>query len=582
MPVDRVMALVVRPLCILFGVTGLGHLLATSAPVRSGTVDSYPRWLFDLFPLDERLSIAVLVSTELAITALAVASALGVALWFAGRTRRLHRTVAAIQVPIMALAGPSLLVVLAWMSLRIGWSAPLNSPRLDENIAGAVGALLLPAVAIGLPLAPVVTAALAGTQPYQPSFTAPAAGSLLASRSGSGRRWRVGFPAGMLACGLLTAELLMDRPGVFSLLVRSGLSLDLASALDALAVVAIGGALIGIVVDIFDPRIDRPDVPTVAMLRMTGLDERPSLIPLSVAGLGGAATVGLCLLGLALNPQQTDGTAPLARPLTDGHLFGTDELGRDVLAQILDGLSRALQFALIPSTGAAIAGLGLAVVWRRWPRVGHILPGTVVDAAWWPLPILLLMAALSFDTEQGLLDPAFLILTAIGLVPHALRILRREEIPMGAGDLLQVAGTWLLLAGYGFVVYLSASFSGVDDVTEPTLGAILVANNANVGQSAWPALGVALVSWLAMFSLLGLGSVLVRLGCYWTATVSTASLPAEDGTASFRITEPDRIASYLPPSAQERDPFTANGPLQRTPQATGPNGDTQPVQPPWR
>src|SRR5215471_19010627 len=85
-------------------------------------------------------------------------------------------------------------------------------------------------------------------------------------------------------------------------------------------------------------------------------------------GKSGGAVLGLCLVvAMALaamvapalaphDPDAIDTARRLARPLTTGHLLGTDEFGRDLLSRLLHGARISLAVGLAATALAALAG----------------------------------------------------------------------------------------------------------------------------------------------------------------------------------------------------------------------------------
>jgi peptide/nickel transport system permease protein len=94
---------------------------------------------------------------------------------------------------------------------------------------------------------------------------------------------------------------------------------------------------------------------------------------------------GLVMLGIAIaaillapvlvsqSPTTIDALHPLAPPLTPGHLLGTDQFGRDVLARILYGgrIDLAIAFGATSVTlvGGTIIGLVAGYLGGRWDNV---------------------------------------------------------------------------------------------------------------------------------------------------------------------------------------------------------------------
>jgi peptide/nickel transport system permease protein len=95
--------------------------------------------------------------------------------------------------------------------------------------------------------------------------------------------------------------------------------------------------------------------------------------------------IGLVMLGVAIaailaapllvsqSPTTIDALRPLAPPLTPGHLLGTDQFGRDVLARILYGgridLAIAFGATAVTLVGGTIIGLVAGYLGGRWDSV---------------------------------------------------------------------------------------------------------------------------------------------------------------------------------------------------------------------
>jgi peptide/nickel transport system permease protein len=102
--------------------------------------------------------------------------------------------------------------------------------------------------------------------------------------------------------------------------------------------------------------------------------------------------VGIGLLSLVWTPYDPEAVAVdlrLLPPGTDGYLFGTDRLGRDVLTQVMAGARNSLLVGVVSTVAALIPGLliGLAAAgsgpfWQtvlsRGADVGVALPGVLV------------------------------------------------------------------------------------------------------------------------------------------------------------------------------------------------------------
>lgn len=125
----------------------------------------------------------------------------------------------------------------------------------------------------------------------------------------------------------------------------------------------------------------------------TRTDKRRRLpVPLMVGAALLTVFVGMGLISLVWTPSGSEGidvATRLAPPGTEGHILGTDRLGRDVLTQIMSGARNSLMVSVVATLAALIPGLalGLLVVAgsSRWQLVmsrvvdlGVALPGILV------------------------------------------------------------------------------------------------------------------------------------------------------------------------------------------------------------
>lgn len=84
--------------------------------------------------------------------------------------------------------------------------------------------------------------------------------------------------------------------------------------------------------------------------------------------IGGTIIVSLVLIAIfadVLTPYDPVRTNPAARYLplfTQGHVFGTDELGRDILSRLVQGARLAMVLALVPTVIALLIGAALGLL----------------------------------------------------------------------------------------------------------------------------------------------------------------------------------------------------------------------------
>lgn len=144
------------------------------------------------------------------------------------------------------------------------------------------------------------------------------------------------------------------------------------------------------------------------------------------AAVAGAVILVLVVLAAVLapliapySPTSGDQSAVLAPPLTGGHLLGTDDQGRDILARIIYGSRLALPEAIIPVLAASVAGtlLGLAAgFYGRW--LGETIM-RVLDI-FFAVPMVLLGVAIAAALGTG--APTVIISMAIVITPYIGRV----------------------------------------------------------------------------------------------------------------------------------------------------------------
>ena len=153
--------------------------------------------------------------------------------------------------------------------------------------------------------------------------------------------------------------------------------------------------------------------------------------------------VGLALLAPLIAPD------PLAQSLRDRllppawledgsakHLFGTDHLGRDLLARLLTGLRVSLAIGLIAATSSALigVGLGLAAGYFRGATEGAIMRLADIQLAF---PLLVLAIAI-LALVGGSLGPLVLVLSLFGWAIYA-RVVRAAVLVQGQMDYVNAA-----------------------------------------------------------------------------------------------------------------------------------------------
>lgn len=159
--------------------------------------------------------------------------------------------------------------------------------------------------------------------------------------------------------------------------------------------------------------------------------------------MGGAVTIALLAAGSFLGPHllpfddtHIDVLHRFAAPLSGGHLLGTDELGRDILARLMMGgrISLAIGFAAMAM--AVAVGTGIGVVAGYFGGVIGSLLMRFVDAVLC-FPTIFLLLALAALVEPGLLSMTLLIaatawMNVARIVEAQIRALRDQDYAVAA------------------------------------------------------------------------------------------------------------------------------------------------------
>jgi peptide/nickel transport system permease protein len=162
--------------------------------------------------------------------------------------------------------------------------------------------------------------------------------------------------------------------------------------------------------------------------------------PLAVAGL--VVALGFVLTAIfapwiaPYSPSATDFNATLAPPFTDGHILGTDELGRDVLSRIIWGSRASIQAGVLATLLAMLIAVPIGVIagyYRGWidPVIARV---TDVLLAF---PFLVLAVGLAAILGPSLKNAT--IALGLGAVPGLIRISRGEALALREEDFVRAA-----------------------------------------------------------------------------------------------------------------------------------------------
>jgi len=157
--------------------------------------------------------------------------------------------------------------------------------------------------------------------------------------------------------------------------------------------------------------------------------------------------VGLTLLTIVLagvcyetllggNADIRIAVADRLEPPTRVHVFGTDDLGRDVLARVLGGGGIAFEVGFVAVGIGLAAGVPLAMAavrWRRWPAraIGQIMDGLMA------FPAILLALAIVAVLGSGYVQA--MIGIGVGLVPVFWRQTRAQALVIENLDFVTAA-----------------------------------------------------------------------------------------------------------------------------------------------
>ncbi|QFZ19385.1 ABC transporter permease [Saccharothrix syringae] len=230
-----------------------------------------------------------------------------------------------------------------------------------------------------------------------------------------------------------------------------------------------------------------------------------TLVQLGVSGL---AVLAVLVAGtLAEDAAQTTGLGERNRPPSAGHWFGTDWLGRDVLARVLAGLRLSLLVGTSAAALSAVVALVLACAAAvGGPRVDALV-GRLVDL-FLALPHLVLLILLAFALGGG--TGAVVVAVAATHWPTLTRVLRGQARQVVGSDYVAVSahlgrGRWwvarrhvaghlvgqflvglVLLFPHAVLHEAALSFLGLGvDPGEPSTGVLLAESMRFLSAGAW-------------------------------------------------------------------------------------------------
>ncbi len=264
-------------------------------------------------------------------------------------------------------------------------------------------------------------------------------------------------------------------------------------------------------------------LPRSAPFRLVrSLAERPLAGVGSILALGVVAIALLAPILAPRDPAATDFGALLLPPLSDGHLLGTDDLGRDVLSRVIWGAQASMQAGVFATLLAVLVAvpIGLVSGYYRGPldMVAMRLTDTMLA-----FPYLIVAVGLAVVLGPSITNATI----AIGLVqiPKLVRVTRGEVLALreetfvagaiadGASDafivfrhiLPNVVNTLLvqgtIIVPYAIIAESSLSFLGLGvQPPTPSWGVMLTTAQPYMDRAPWLALAPGLAISIATLS----------------------------------------------------------------------------------
>lgn len=253
----------------------------------------------------------------------------------------------------------------------------------------------------------------------------------------------------------------------------------------------------------------------------------PLVAIFALTGLAGIVLLHVGSLKYLWTDQ--DLSRSLAPPGTAGHVLGTDQLGRDLLARVVAGAGLSFELGLVVTVASILVGGVIGLIAGYYGGIFDRLIGAIIDVTW-GFPLILLAVILA-----GMLQPGFwsICIAVAGLNWAAFaRIIRGYAISLREQEFVDAARaigipSWRILArhfapnviaptlvmgsyyvGVTIIVEAGVSFLGLGvQSPTPSLGAMINDGRNTLSIDIWPALvpGIAIAIAVMGFSLLGDG-----------------------------------------------------------------------------
>ncbi|MBN9509506.1 MAG: ABC transporter permease [Alphaproteobacteria bacterium] len=184
------------------------------------------------------------------------------------------------------------------------------------------------------------------------------------------------------------------------------------------------------------------------------------------------------------DPTIGDEDGILVPPFSPGHVLGTDEQGRDILARILFGARLAFPEAVVPVVAAGAAGLVLGLIGGFFQRVIGEAVMRTLDVLF-AIPMVLLAIAIATTLGSGL--PTVILSMAIVITPYIARVVATTAAQQRSAPFVEAARC----AGFSEWKILRR------EILPHVIPAVVVYGTTNMG---------AMVVFAAGFGFLGLGA----------------------------------------------------------------------------
>ncbi len=136
------------------------------------------------------------------------------------------------------------------------------------------------------------------------------------------------------------------------------------------------------------------------------------------------------------DPNQ-DGIIERLKPFGhDGHILGTDELGRDMLSRLIFGARVSLAMGVAPVVGATLIGGGLGIIAGFYGRLANGIIMRLMDV-FYAFPSVLLAVAIAGAMGGGLLD-GMVALTVV-FIPPMCRVAETASAQVRRLDFIEAA-----------------------------------------------------------------------------------------------------------------------------------------------